>query len=96
VRAPARGKAGDEAVIASSLKLAETCLDALEDLAAADGPALLGPAATLGDLYLAPVMRYFTMAKAGADGLARRPRLSRWWRAMKERPSMAATRSPLE
>ena len=96
VRAPARGKIGDEAVIASSLKLAETCLDALEDLAAADGPAFLGPAVTLADLYLGPMMGYFTMAKPGAERLAAHPRLSRWWGWMKERPSMAATRSPLE
>jgi glutathione S-transferase len=96
VRAPARGKIGDEAVIASSLNVAETCLDALEDIATADGPALLGSAITLADLYLAPMMRYFTMAKAGADRLAARPRLSAWWRKMKERPSMAETRSPLE
>jgi glutathione S-transferase len=96
VRAPARGKIGDEAVIASSLKLAETCLDALEGLAAADGPALFGPAVTLADLHLAPMMRYFTMATVGAEKLAARPKLGRWWRWMKECPSMAATRSPLE
>ena len=52
VRAPARGKIGDEEVIASSLNVAETCLDALEDLAAANGPALLGSAITLADLFV--------------------------------------------
>jgi len=96
VRAPARGKPGDEALIARSLGVAEACLDALEDLAAPDGPALLGPAPSLADLYLAPMMAYFTSAKPGAERLAARHRLSRWWGWMKARPSMAATRSPLE
>jgi glutathione S-transferase len=96
VRAPAQGKAGDEALIASSLGVAGTCLDAFEGLASAEGPGLLGPTPTLADLYLAPMMRYFTMAKAGADMLATRPRLSAWWQWMQARPSMAATRSPME
>lgn len=96
VRAPARGKTGDAALIESSLKNAETCLDALEDLASAEGPALLGPSITLADLYLAPMTRYFTMASAGAEQLAARPKLSRWWGWIKERPSMLETRSPLE
>lgn len=96
VRAPARGKTGDAALIESSLKNAGTCLDALEDLASVDGPALLGPGITLADLYLAPMMRYFVLAKQGANLLAARPRLSKWWRWMQERPSMAETRSPLE
>ena len=96
VRAPARGKPGDKALIARSLGAAEACLDALEDLAAPDGPALLGPAPTLADLHLAPMMAYFTLATPGAERLAARHRLSRWWGWMKARPSMAATRSPLE
>ena len=96
VRAPAQGRAADEQKIATSLLLAKTCLDALEDLAAPRGPALLGAEATLADLYLAPAMRYFTMAKEGADLLRARPRLTDWWRSMQERPSMAETRSPLE
>ncbi len=96
VRAPTRGRAADEEKIASSLLAAGTCLDALEDLAAPHGPALLGAELTLADLYLAPMMRYFTMAKEGADLLRARPRLAGWWRSMQERSSMAETRSPLE
>jgi glutathione S-transferase len=96
VRAPARGRAGDEKKIASSLLVAETCLGALEDLAAPHGPALLGAELTLADLYVAPMMRYFTMAKEGADLLRARPRLTNWWLSMQQRPSMAETRSPLE
>ncbi len=96
VRAPAKGKTGDAALIESSLKTAETCLEALEDLAAAEGPALLGPSITLADLYLAPMMCYFTMARLGAERLAAHRKLSSWWRWMRERQSMAKTRSPLE
>src|SRR5262249_39053441 len=96
VRAPAQGRAADEKKIASSLAIAETCLGALEDLAAPHGPALLGAELTLADLYLAPMMRYFTMAKEGADLLCARPRLTNWWLSMQRKPSMAETRSPLE
>jgi hypothetical protein len=39
---------------------------------------------------------YLAMATEGAALLAAQPRLSRWWQAMRERPSIAATRSPLE
>jgi len=96
VRAPASGKTGDAALIESSLRNAEICLDALEDLASAEGPALLAPNITLADIYLAPMMCYFVMAEVGADKLARRAKLSRWWRWMQARPSMADTRSHLE
>src|SRR5262249_26399020 len=61
VRAPALGRAADQRKIAAALPVAETCLHALEDLAAPRGPALLGAETTLADLYLAAIMRYFTM-----------------------------------
>jgi glutathione S-transferase len=96
VRAPAQGRIADSAKIATSLSLAGTCLNALEDLAVPNGPALLGDRVTLADLYLAPMMRYFTMAREGTDLLAARPRLLGWWQLMRERSSMADTRSPLE
>jgi glutathione S-transferase len=96
VRAPAEGRAADRAKIDASLLQAGTCLDALEDLAEPQGPALLGAQLTLADLYLAPTMRYFTMAREGADLLRGRPRLADWWRSMQVRPSMLETRSPLE
>ena len=46
-----------------------------EDLATPNGPALLGDRVTLADRYLAPMMRYFTIVREGADLLAARPRL---------------------
>jgi glutathione S-transferase len=96
VRAPLQGRTSDKAKAADALAKSATCLDALEAIAAAQGPSLLGSDITLADLYLAPVMRYFTMAGEGARLLAERSRLAAWWAWMQRRPSMAATRSPME
>ena len=95
VRAPAQGRTGDAAKIAEALGKSQICLDALEAIAEPGG-ALLGGSISLADLYLAPVMRYFTMAGEGAALLIQRPRLARWWGWMQQRPSMAATKSPME
>lgn len=96
VRAPAQGRSADEAKIAAALPSAALCLQALEDLAEQQGPYLTGSAISLADLHLAPMVVYLAMAKEGAALLAAQARLSRWWQAMRERPSIAATRSPLE
>jgi glutathione S-transferase len=96
VRAPAQGRSADEAKIAAALPRAETCLRAIEALADPDGPSLAGGDVSLADLHAAPMFAYFCMAKEGADLLALQPHLSRWWQAMRNRPSMTATRSPLE
>jgi glutathione S-transferase len=96
VRAPAQGRAGDTAKIAEALRKSETCLDALEAFVEPGSGALLGESTSLADLYLAPVMRYFTMASEGAALLMQRPRLARWWGWVQQRPSMAATKSPME
>jgi glutathione S-transferase len=96
VRAPVQGRTGDPGKIAEALGKSQTCLDALEAIAEPGDGALLGGSISLADLYMAPVMRYFTMAPEGAALLARRPRLAGWWGWMKDRPSMAATRSPME
>lgn len=94
VRAPANGRAPDEARIAAALPKAETCLAALASLD--DGDWLAGPVLTLADLHAAPMLAYFRMAPEGPQIMARHPRLERWWSAMAARPSMVATRSPLE
>jgi glutathione S-transferase len=96
VRAPLQGRASDAAKLANALGKSAVCLDALEEIAEAGGPALLGSDVTLADLYLAPVMRYFTLAADGAALLGQRAILGRWWAWMQNRPSMAATRSPME
>lgn len=95
VRAPALGRAPDEARIAAALPRAETCLRALVEIGGA-GPWLAGPTLTLADLHAAPMLVYFRMAPEGAAAIARHPRIAAWLDAMMARPSMAATRSPLE
>jgi glutathione S-transferase len=96
VAAPKEGRKTDEAKLAAALPRVETCLGALDELADPSGPYLLGAAPTLADLHAAPMLVYLTMAPEGEALLDRRRRLSRWWPAMRARPSMAATRFPSE
>ncbi len=96
VRASAHGRSADEAKIAAAIPPAETCLRAIEELADPKGPLLTGGEVSLADLHAAPMFAYFCMAKEGAGLLSSQPRLGRWWQAMRNRPSMTATRSPLE
>jgi glutathione S-transferase len=95
VRAPAQGRDADEARIAAALPRAATCLEALQELMGAE-PFLAGPALSLADLHAAPVFAYFGAAPEGAALLARHPGLAAWWERVAARPSMAATRPPLE
>jgi len=73
---PRRGQAGDPEEIAGGL---------------ADASFLVGPALSLADLHLLPMIAYFTEAPEGAALLARHPRLDNWFARMKTRPSFAAT-----
>jgi glutathione S-transferase len=95
VRAPANGRAPDEAKIAAALPKARTCLHALEDLMGAH-PWLAGPALTLADLHAAPMFAYLRLADEGAKLMADDANLQRWWQAIATRPSLLSTRSPLE
>ncbi len=95
IRAPAQGRAPNEDAIAQALAQARTFLAALEALCG-EGPWLVGPGLTLADLHAAPIFAYFTLTPDAADLLAPHPRLRAWWQAMAARPSLAATRSPLE
>jgi glutathione S-transferase len=95
VRAPQQGRAADEARIAAALPKAETCLAALGELMAG-GPFLAGAALTLADCHAAPIFIYARMAAEGSALLGRHPLLVAWLSAMMERPSVVATRSPLE
>jgi len=95
VRAPAQGRATDEARITAALPRARTCLQALEELMG-EQPWLAGPELTLADLHAAPMFAYFRMAPEGRELLARRPGLTRWWDAVARWNSMTETRSPLE
>ncbi len=91
---PTEGRATDEDKIAAALPLARTCLGALEDLVDPEGPWIVGEQLTLADLHLAPMAAYFTRSPEAAELMG--PRLARWWETMAARPTLAATRSPLE
>jgi len=91
VSLPKQGGAPDEAKIAVALIKAHTCLAALEEIMG-EGPWLAGPELSLADLHAAPMIAYFVMAPEGAALLDRHPAVSRWWSAIRARPSMAATR----
>jgi glutathione S-transferase len=95
VRAPANGRTPDEAKIAAALPKAGTCLQALEDLMGAN-PWLASATLTLADLHAAPMFAYLRLAAEGTALMADHPGLQRWWQAIAARPSMPATRSPLE
>ena len=91
VSLPKQGRSPDEAKIVEAVTKARTCLEALSEIMGA-GPWLAGPELSLADLHAAPMIAYFVMAPEGAALLDQHPRLSRWWSAMRARPSMAATR----
>ncbi len=85
----------DEAAIAAAAARADVCLAALVDLM--DGGLFLaGPALTLADLYAAPMIAYVRRTPEGDSLLKKHAAIARWWQAMDARPSMAATRFPIE
>lgn len=92
---PSEGGESNEETIAAGLKMAETCMAALEDLIG-EGPYLAGAEVSLADLHAYPIFRYFCMTPDGAEAFKRHPRLCAWWETISTRPSIAATVSPLE
>ncbi len=93
-RAAVAGRMADEERIDASVPQVAYALDALEEMTGS--LYLIGEALTLADLHLAAMLAYGTLAPEGATLVEARPRLQRWWTAMKQRPSMRETRSPLE
>lgn len=89
--APAEGRAADEAKIAAAIPRVAACFAALAELAREEGPYLLGAQLTLADLHLAPMISLALRAAEVPPLLAAQPKLARWWAAMRERPSLAAT-----
>lgn len=88
---PLLGQKTDEAVITEAMPRIECSMEALESLADASGPYLCGPAISLADIHVAPVMAYFSQTPEGKSLLAKSPKLARWWQGMSARPSMAKT-----
>ena len=81
--------ADGEAIVEAGLPTAELCLDEFERMMGGN-PFLAGGRLSLADLYLVPVVHYLTLTP-DKDLLDRHAGLTRWWRAMGERPSVAGT-----
>ncbi|HEV2897553.1 MAG TPA: glutathione S-transferase family protein [Pseudaminobacter sp.] len=86
----ARHRTPDEAVIAEGLARSHRVLAALEPLAEG-GDFLAGGRLTLADLHFGAMVAYFTASTEGATTLGGYPKLSAWWRAFKNRKSLAET-----
>lgn len=95
VRAPLQGRQPDETRIATALPRARTCLAVL-DQAIGDGSWLVGPHITLADLHAYPMIALFRLAEEGADLMSDYAALEAWRARMTARPSIQATRSPIE
>lgn len=84
----------DEDAIAGAVPEAEKALDAIIAIKG-DDPWLAG-SFSLADLHLVPILAYLRMTSDGQTMLRARPALTAWWDAVSQRPSVNATRSPLE
>lgn len=91
---PAFGEQSDEARIATAVPESEKALDAI--LAVQGLDEWLAGAFSLADLYLAPIIAYLRMTPEGERMITARPALRAWWERLSARPSVNATRSPLE
>jgi glutathione S-transferase len=69
---------------------ARQCLTVIEGLMA-DGDFLVGKAVSLADLYLAPMISYFSKTPEGKSIMGRLPKLTAWWESFLKRPAMAET-----
>ncbi|MGC1495447.1 MAG: glutathione S-transferase family protein [Sulfitobacter sp.] len=80
----------DPSQVTAGLEAAQPVLSAL-DVIADEGKQLFGAQISLADIYLAPMMDYFTKVPEGAALVQQYPALYRWWRAVSERPSLITT-----
>lgn len=88
---PAMGLESDDSELALGLAAAPRILAALDRLVGDQGVLMTGDL-SLADLYLGPVIAYFTMVPEGEKLLLEYPRLSRWWDAVRERRALDLTR----
>lgn len=91
---PKFGQPSDEGKIAAALPGAEKALDAL--LAIMGDDDWLAGTFSLADVHFAPVYIYLAMTPEGQAMIEQRPKLKAWWERMSARPSVSATKSPLE
>jgi glutathione S-transferase len=84
-------KGPDTAAIAAAAPAAEPVHGAIQELMLGSVPYLVGRDVSFSDLFLAPIVAYFSGFQEGTRALAKVPLLSRWWLAMQQRPSFTAT-----
>ncbi|MGB1548629.1 MAG: glutathione S-transferase family protein, partial [Alphaproteobacteria bacterium] len=92
--APSRGKEADEALIAKAVPKVKAYLG-IADAALAEETYLAGPMVSLADLYLVPILFWVSQTPEGKPLLEATPAVSRWYAAMEQRPSFAATLPPV-
>ncbi len=83
-----------ERLAAEEIERARNVLAVLDSLMGQ--PFLVGDRVTLADLWAAPMFAYFRLAPTGKKLLAGFPELRAWSELMLARPSLAATRYPVE
>lgn len=86
-----KARGPDAEAIAAAVPAAEHVLGAIQDLMLGSDPYLVGRDISFSDLFLAPIMAYFVGFQEGTRAMTKLPLLSRWWLAMQQRPSLAAT-----
>jgi len=89
--APCFGERVDQDALAAGLEAAPAILDAIAVLKR-NGPWMLGPAITLADIHLYPMLAYLAMVPEGADMIRNIPSLEDWRQEMAARPHVANTR----
>jgi len=87
---PRFDESNDQAEISQGLEKAVPVLDALESLVSGR-IFLVSDHLTLADIWLAPVISFFSASSAGADLLKRRPKLSNWYAHFQQRNSFLNT-----
>ena len=91
-----RGQAQGRLPLPEGLAQSRLVLRSLDRLMPAGAEFLAGDALTLADTHALPMLVYFAQTAPGREMLREFPRLDAWLAGMRTRPSVAATRSPLE
>lgn len=92
----ARGQEQGRLPLEEGVAQARLVLRTLDRLMPEGAGFLVGDELTLADTHALPMLVYFAQTGPGAAMLAEFPRLAGWLAGMRARPSVAATRSPLE
>lgn len=92
--APRRGQEPDEAKIAAALPRIEREMEIL-DAWLADHAFLAGDRVSIAEFFMLPIMFYLYLMPEGKGMCEASASVMRWWGAVSDRPSFAATRPPM-